>query len=144
VFPQSQTYKFYADNSSEEASIHGEDEAFLEKTSNVKPRRRSRLSSALGCCFSVFTPSVIACALSIFTAAVVVILLLVLVKERPFTSSLLYKSPQKGPLKQYHCGETPQEAKALGCVFDIMSFAWTPPGKRQNTSFQLQVNVLKV
>jgi hypothetical protein len=25
-----------------------------------------------------------------------------------------------------HCGSTPSEARALGCKFDIMSFAWTP------------------
>lgn len=25
-----------------------------------------------------------------------------------------------------HCGSTPAEARALGCKFDIMSFAWTP------------------
>ncbi|KAH0555745.1 hypothetical protein GP486_006308 [Trichoglossum hirsutum] len=25
------------------------------------------------------------------------------------------------------CGKTPAEAKAKGCVFDIMNYAWTPP-----------------
>ncbi|KAE9379889.1 hypothetical protein N431DRAFT_448722 [Stipitochalara longipes BDJ] len=34
--------------------------------------------------------------------------------------------PSISPGSILHCGHSPQQAKALGCVFDIMDYSWTP------------------
>ncbi|KXT09244.1 hypothetical protein AC579_6774 [Pseudocercospora musae] len=38
-----------------------------------------------------------------------------------------YELPENVVPTEYHCGSNPAEAQALGCVFDIMNFAWTHP-----------------
>lgn len=153
VYPPSQSFKPYHDTSSEEASLHdddGEDQTFLEKPEaglKVKTRRFSS-KKLRSCCVNV-NASIISCVISLFTALLVVIAIFVLSPENPITivkERLHMSGPSKpvllhgssgpsatkpsvkpaGALQHMHCGSTPQEARALNCVFDVMSFAWTP------------------
>jgi hypothetical protein len=139
VYPPSQSFKPYYDTSTtseEDASVaEEEDSTLLEKaTLPTKTRKRSaRL------CF--FNASVISCFISLMTATLVVLLLLLLTQGHPITylkqsqlNSILSSQPiatEPNPvdleIQHMQCGSTPAEARALGCKFDIMSFAWTPP-----------------
>ena len=127
MYPPMQSYKQYLENSSQDASEHGEDAAFLEKPT-PKPRRRTWGSFFLRGCVLVFSPAVMSCVFSALTTVMLLLVLVSLMNGRPVNSTLKGEVPQV-PKIQYHCGETPQEARALGCIFDVMSFAWTPPGK---------------
>jgi hypothetical protein len=154
VYPPTRSFKQYHDSaSSEEASLHDgeEDQTFLEKaeTGLKIKRRRLSLRSLRTCCGNV-SASVISCIISFFTALLVVIAIFVLSPENPVTvvkerlqmsgsskpvllhgasgpSSTHPSTKPAGALQHMHCGSTPQEARALGCIFDVMSFAWTPP-----------------
>lgn len=152
VYPPAQSFKPYHDTSSEEASLHdGEDQTFLEKPEaglKVKTRLFS-LKKLRSCCVNI-NASVISCLISLLTALLVVVAILVLAPENPIkvvTERLHMSRPSPpvllhgangpsatkpfvkpaGALQHMHCGSTPSEARALGCQFDVMSFAWTPP-----------------
>jgi hypothetical protein len=140
VYPPSQSFKPYYDtSSSEEASVHGEDEAFLEKPAIPKTSRKRNWRF-------ICSSSTISLLISIITAGLVIVVLLVTTKGHPLRVlkqsalsaplsaplSLHGKGPESvaesdNTVKHLHCGSTPDEARALGCVFDVMSFAWTPP-----------------
>jgi hypothetical protein len=131
IYPTMDSFRPYVDTSSEDASVHGEEEAFLEKVGTAKPRRRTWRTCVAKSVLCVFSPAVISCVFSIFTAGILVLVLMTLTKERPIKAILqstmgVHKSAVG--TQYYHCGSTPDEARALGCAFDIMSFAWTPPG----------------
>lgn len=147
MYPSSQSFRPYYDpTSSEEASVQGEEnETLLEKVAtNSKPSRKS--SSKLYSCLS--NTAVISCFISLITASLSVVLLLLLTKGHPITflkqstlSSLLAHEipkvkPSTAELQNMHCGSTPAEARALGCKFDVMSFAWTPPSCYDHTFSQ--------
>lgn len=135
VYPPNQYSRRYHDASSEEASIHGEDEAFLEKPS---PARSSQTQAWRQSCCNTSTISIL---ISIITTTAFILLVLITTNGHPIRilkQSDLYNSlslhghgpvtPSKSsPAEKLHCGTTPAEARALGCKFDIMSFAWTPP-----------------
>jgi hypothetical protein len=131
IYPTMDSYTPYVDNSSEDASIHGEEDVFLEKPGSKKPRRQTWRSCFAKSLICIFSPAVISCIFSIFTAGLLVLVLLALTKDRPIKAML--QSTMGGHKSAvgthyYTCGSTPDEARKLGCVFDIMSFAWTPPG----------------
>lgn len=132
VYPTMDSYRPYIDNSSEDASLHGEEETFLEKPTAVKARRRRSWGSSVArSCLCVFSPAVISCIFSIFTAGILVLVLMALTNEEPIKAILKSTTGQHKSAvgtQFWHCGKTPDEARALGCAFDIMSFAWTPPG----------------
>jgi hypothetical protein len=143
VYPPSQGYKPYHDASSEEASVHGgEDESFLEKGAVVKrdPHRRwyhpKSLLKAFCCGYNA---SILSALLSFITASLVIAALFLLTTTiRANGTNALSSALQSkfcpdgsgvkpaGQLQHLHCGSTPDEARALNCVFDVMSFAWTP------------------
>jgi hypothetical protein len=138
VYPPSQSFKpYYDNNSSEDASVRGEeDDGLLEKPETI-PKPSGKSHSRLRACFS--NAAVISCIISMIIATLTVILLLLLTKGHPITflkqstlSSLISKETTQAKvstveLQHMHCGSTPAEARALGCKFDVMSFAWTPP-----------------
>ncbi|RDI76968.1 hypothetical protein Vi05172_g13054 [Venturia inaequalis] len=132
MYPPIQSSRRYYDaSSSEEASIHGEDEAFLEKEASTKsPQPRTWRHTYCN-------TSTISILISLITTTAFVLVLLITTNGHPvriLKQSNLYTSPslQAAPsnptaAETLHCGTTPTEARALGCKFDIMSFAWTPP-----------------
>jgi hypothetical protein len=142
VYPTSQSFKPYYDTSttSDSASVAGEEEdtTLLEKS--TMPMKSKKRNTRL-CLFSA-SASVISCFISLLTATLVVVLLLLLTNGHPITymkqsqlntilkdQSMPTSSlrPQDLAIQDMHCGSTPAEARALGCIFDVMSFAWTPP-----------------
>jgi hypothetical protein len=150
VYPRSQSYKPYHDALSEDASDHGEEEAFLDKPERTR-RKQSRYSRWLSrfTCFTI-NASVISCLISAITASLVLVLLLISTKGRPIqaikeTAKQTFSNHKTAPVPLHGhgphanhgsahsntgivaCGSSPAEAKAMGCVFDVMSFAWTPP-----------------
>ncbi|KAF2404530.1 hypothetical protein EJ06DRAFT_526608 [Trichodelitschia bisporula] len=132
MYPKTQPYTPYHDTTDEEASVHGEDAAFLEKPGNGKkalpPSRVVRVAR------TVFSLATLTCFLSAVTAATVLTLFIQSQHHWGIATSMLqFRNPAANDLasytalQSYHCGSTPAEARALGCVFDVMSFAWTPP-----------------
>lgn len=150
VYPKSQSYKPYKDLSAEDASDPGEEEAFLEKPNTTKKNTNKAFTSRhlLRLSRCLFNASVLSCIISTITASLVLILLLVSTQGHPMkvikaTAMTTFTSAPKtetvvplhghGPHGAVHsntgvlsCGASPAEARSLGCVFDIMSFAWTP------------------
>jgi hypothetical protein len=138
----------YHDTSSEDASDHGEEEAFLEKPNSTRKKqsRYSRWLSRFSCC--LLNASVISCIISAITASLVLVLLLVSTKGQPIKvikeTAMSTFSSNKAPVPLHGhgphdhgsshsnpgvvaCGSSPAEARSMGCIFDVMSFAWTPP-----------------
>ncbi|KIW09344.1 uncharacterized protein PV09_00245 [Verruconis gallopava] len=161
MYPASQSYKPYHDVSSEDASDHGEEEAFLEKPngSQKKQSRYRRWFSRFGCC--LINASVASCIFSAITTLLVLVLLLVstkgeplkIIKESAKTAFMGHKEavPLHGHGAHDHgsahanaglvsCGSSPAEAKAMGCIFDVMSFAWTPPQCYDHETSQMYLN----
>jgi hypothetical protein len=62
--------------------------------------------------------------LSIFAATVGLSILIVILWMRQTSSSGLGVADP--PQSTIHCGETAEEARLQGCVFDVMSFSWLP------------------
>ena len=149
MYPPSQSFKPYYDatSSSEAASVHGdENEAFLEEPTPPQKGPRSHRGLFRRCIFAV-SASVVSCIISLITASLVIFLLLLLSKGHPIaflkqsTLSTILSKPEgdRTPaleLQHMVCGSTPAEAQALGCVFDVMSFAWTPPACYDHTLSQ--------
>ncbi|TID16021.1 hypothetical protein E2P81_ATG08882 [Venturia nashicola] len=131
MYPPSQTLRQYYDaSSSETISIHDEDEAFLEKPITVGSKTNTWRQSY--CCTSTASSIII----SIITTLALLLLIFTTTHGHPTnllknlsldtstSPSLHDPSPPKEPL---HCGTSPSQARALGCKFDLISFAWTPP-----------------
>jgi hypothetical protein len=130
MFPAADWYRPYFDTSSDDASITGEDEAFLQKQSPALTGRRRQRSFLHRICSIVFNLTAISAFLSLLTSILVISALLVVFhSEATIMIALAKDHKQPGALPQYHCGSTPEEARAQGCKFDVMSFAWTPPGQ---------------
>ena len=161
MYPTSQSFRPYHDVSSEDPSEHGEEEAFLEKPASSKKQSRYRKwLSRFRFCF--LSASVVSCIISAITATLVLVLLLVSTKGQPIkvikeaamtTFSMSHKVPVPlhghGPHDHgsshsnsglVTCGSSPAEAKAMGCVFDVMSFAWTPPQCYDHETSQMYLN----
>jgi hypothetical protein len=114
-----------------------EDSTLLEKPALPNLNKKRNLSL----CLFKASAAVISCFISLLTAALVVILLLLLTQGHPITymkqsqlsaalkdqSKPIVATPMAMEIQNMHCGSTPAEARALGCIFDVMSFAWTPP-----------------
>ncbi|KAH7054340.1 hypothetical protein B0J12DRAFT_738878 [Macrophomina phaseolina] len=107
-------------------SASDEDRPFIPTTSPTEKRdytspnpghshRRSRLCSAL----------IIA---STSLALGLLALILVLAQRRhPGSTVSLWPTYQGGSHVVEHCGNSPEETQALGCVWDLMSFGWIHP-----------------
>lgn len=107
-------------------SASGEDQPFIstnasnEKANYTSPGlsrspQRSRLCSALIVASTSLTLGLLA-------------FILVLAQRRhPGSTVSLWPTYQGGSHVVEHCGNTPEEAQALGCVWDLMSFGWIHP-----------------
>lgn len=91
--------------------------ADLEKDPLFERPTQSKLSSRFSCG---------SCTFILFCTIGTILLTALILSQRPDNSLEVYEWPevQGGSHVVAHCGKTPDEAREIGCVWDIMNFAW--------------------
>ncbi|KAJ8110874.1 hypothetical protein OPT61_g6392 [Boeremia exigua] len=106
-------------------SASGEDQPFVPTNSSrntdyISPEsRHNSRRSWLGSVFIVVSASL--------TLGLLAFILVLAQRRHPGSTVSLWPTYQGGSQVLEHCGNTPEEAQALGCVWDLMSFGWTHP-----------------
>lgn len=97
---------------------HGDD--FI----HTKPKRRTLWNRTILC-----------------LAAASVLVMVVILTTISNATFLWHRTCQSGPsipqASILHCGGSPEKARALGCVFDVLDYSWTPKPCFNRTLFQL-------
>ena len=113
----------------EKEDITQDEEDSIKSDENSQPRREHRTHHRK------------ICLVSLALVLLISILLTILVSSTRWLDHMSHT--KSSPLTLESCGQTPQEARALGCHFDLLSFAWQAPEcyDAENTQAFLNHNV---
>lgn len=105
-----------------------EDQPFIEDSSSYSAkagfpllRKHKHIQSSYGV-YRIFIFFSTSLALGLLT-----FVLILAQKRRPSPAVSLWPTYQGGSHVVEHCGNSPEEAQGLGCVWDLMSFGWVHP-----------------